>query len=358
MSHREHHSHTRTYITIWGILLVLTAVTVAVSYYDFGTFNILVAMLVATIKGSLVCLYFMHLKEDNRFNQVAFVSSFVFLAIFVALTASDELYRVIDKPVAIAKVQEKIELNQFLQSTPELVAKGKEIYSVQCAVCHGPAGKGDGPGGASADPKPRDFTSGYWRYSGGVIGIANTIAKGSPGTAMPSFTNLSASDRFALAHYVRSFGSNPVADKSEDVETAKKLYSAAPGAAQTQATQKIPVSFAMKELSEPLTTVEEGANTTEEEPQTLGASLYQASCMSCHGVKGRGGVRISVVTSQPPAYLTTADFSKSKESWQTSLPAFIERVSKGNPGKSKPGISHFTNEEWQALYQEIKRLGE
>ena len=94
----EHHDHTSNYIKIWGALLVLTIITVAVSYVHFGVWhlgflNILVAMLVATVKGSLVCLYFMHMKEDNRVNQVVFISAFLFLAIFVGLTLSDVLFR-------------------------------------------------------------------------------------------------------------------------------------------------------------------------------------------------------------------------------------------------------------------------
>jgi cytochrome c oxidase subunit IV len=86
--------HKKTYLNVWGALLVLTVVTVAASYIQFGgPFNILIAMLIATVKAALVCLYFMHLKEDNRLNQVVFVSSFVFLLIFALLTISDVMYR-------------------------------------------------------------------------------------------------------------------------------------------------------------------------------------------------------------------------------------------------------------------------
>lgn len=85
--------HRKTYLKIWISLLFLTLVTVAISYVEFGTFNILIAMLIATIKGTLVGLFFMHLKYDNRVNQVVFASAFVFLFIFVALTLSDVMYR-------------------------------------------------------------------------------------------------------------------------------------------------------------------------------------------------------------------------------------------------------------------------
>ena len=92
------HDHTSGYVKVLVALLVLTVITVSVSYIHFGQWglhflNILVAMLVATVKGSLVCLYFMHLKEDNRMNQVIFISAFLFLAVFVGLTLSDVLFR-------------------------------------------------------------------------------------------------------------------------------------------------------------------------------------------------------------------------------------------------------------------------
>ncbi|HLD74584.1 MAG TPA: cytochrome C oxidase subunit IV family protein [Bdellovibrionota bacterium] len=93
-----HHDHTPNYVKVWIALLILTVITVSVSYIQFGRWgmhflNILVAMLVATIKGTLVCLYFMHLKEDNRVNQVVFISAFFFLVVFVGLTLSDVLFR-------------------------------------------------------------------------------------------------------------------------------------------------------------------------------------------------------------------------------------------------------------------------
>src|SRR3989338_5733883 len=93
--------HARAYIKVWAALLVLTAITVTISYYDFGDWNAFVAMLVATVKGALVCLFFMHLMYDNRVNKVVFISSFFFLAIFILLTGSDEWFRKEDKPVKV-----------------------------------------------------------------------------------------------------------------------------------------------------------------------------------------------------------------------------------------------------------------
>src|SRR5271166_3642508 len=77
------------YWGIFGALICLTFITVKVSYYDFGSANILIALVVATMKASLVAAYFMHLRYDKLFNTLAFLAAFLFLAIFILLTYDD-----------------------------------------------------------------------------------------------------------------------------------------------------------------------------------------------------------------------------------------------------------------------------
>jgi len=86
------HAHIATAQFYWGIfgaLVLLTILTVRVSYYDFGAANIIIALLVATAKASLVAAFFMHLRHDNLFNTLAFLAAFLFLAIFILLTYDD-----------------------------------------------------------------------------------------------------------------------------------------------------------------------------------------------------------------------------------------------------------------------------
>jgi len=77
------------YLAVWGALVMLTAITVVVSRFDFGSANTFVALLVATIKGSLVALYFMHLRYDNKLNLIILVSSLLFVSIFFTPTLID-----------------------------------------------------------------------------------------------------------------------------------------------------------------------------------------------------------------------------------------------------------------------------
>jgi cytochrome c oxidase subunit 4 len=84
-----HIASTQFYVGIFVALVVLTIITVKVSYYDFGSANILIAMAVATAKASLVSLFFMHLAHDKKFNSLTFISAFLFLGIFIVFTYDD-----------------------------------------------------------------------------------------------------------------------------------------------------------------------------------------------------------------------------------------------------------------------------
>jgi len=96
-NHAAAHAHEitgpGTYVKILFALLVLTVITVAVSRIDFGNMNTVVAIGIASIKGSLVALFFMHLRHD-KFNAVVFVLGLFFLAVFLIWTLFDISTRV------------------------------------------------------------------------------------------------------------------------------------------------------------------------------------------------------------------------------------------------------------------------
>jgi len=74
-----------------GALLVLTFVTVAITWFDLGAFNLLAALAIAVVKASLVGLYFMHLRWDRPFNAVVLIFSLVLVALFVGMALLDSL---------------------------------------------------------------------------------------------------------------------------------------------------------------------------------------------------------------------------------------------------------------------------
>jgi cytochrome c oxidase subunit IV len=88
------HSHVhgwKGYLYVLLVLLFLTIVTVGASRINFGspTANVVIAMTIATLKASLVCLFFMHLKDDKPINGLIFVSTLMFLSIFLGFCMID-----------------------------------------------------------------------------------------------------------------------------------------------------------------------------------------------------------------------------------------------------------------------------
>ncbi len=86
------------YWTVFGALLCLTALTVWVAEFDFGTMSTTVALLVATTKASLVLACFMHLWFDNKFYGVILGATFVFLSLFILFCVMDEGSRTLIDP--------------------------------------------------------------------------------------------------------------------------------------------------------------------------------------------------------------------------------------------------------------------
>lgn len=79
----------KTYFSVGIALLVLFIITVAAAYVDLGRFNILVALTIAIIKGTLVVLYFMHVRYSSHVTWVFAIGGFLWLIILFALTLSD-----------------------------------------------------------------------------------------------------------------------------------------------------------------------------------------------------------------------------------------------------------------------------
>jgi len=92
-THEHHGSGYKVYFLVWAALVVLTVVTVYVSYIDFGIFNIVLAMVIASIKASIVALYFMHLKFEDSLTWVFALYPLSLLFLLIAMTMIDTFTR-------------------------------------------------------------------------------------------------------------------------------------------------------------------------------------------------------------------------------------------------------------------------
>jgi cytochrome c oxidase subunit 4 len=82
------------YATIITTLLTLTLLTVVAAYVDLGRFNIVVALAIATVKATLVVLFFMHAKYVPQRTKLVIVSGIFWLALLLFMTLSDYASRI------------------------------------------------------------------------------------------------------------------------------------------------------------------------------------------------------------------------------------------------------------------------
>ena len=74
-------------------LLVLTGITVGVSYIDMGFFNVPIALLIASTKATIVLLFFMHMKYEGALIAISFTSTFIVLCLMIGFTFWDVAFR-------------------------------------------------------------------------------------------------------------------------------------------------------------------------------------------------------------------------------------------------------------------------
>jgi len=103
-THDNHDANApKIYAAVLGALLILTFITVGASKIQFGSgmVNVVIALTIATVKASLVGLFFMHLIHDKAMNAIILVSSFIFLGVFIGFCYTDQSTRDDLKPVGL-----------------------------------------------------------------------------------------------------------------------------------------------------------------------------------------------------------------------------------------------------------------
>jgi mono/diheme cytochrome c family protein len=219
---------------------------------------------------------------------------------------------------------------------PAMIARGKEIYTARCAVCHGDTGDGKGPAGVALPLKPSDFRDKaglaemrdnywFWRISeGGQV----EPFKGK-GSAMPPWkSELSVEDRWAVMAYQHTFSGH------------------------------------------------QGPHVPWEHPESVlvGRDIYVMACHACHGADGRGdgsvGPMLAPRRAPQPRDFTSAEFKfRSTPSGQLPTTADLLRtVTEGvrAPGgamtiglrghRIMPGFRHMPEEQRFEVIEYVKSL--
>ncbi len=192
----------------------------------------------------------------------------------------------------------------------ERAQTAERAYLAWCAGCHGTHGKGDGPAAAVIDPKPRDFTRDRFKIRSTMSSLPptaqdlfDTVTRGMPGSAMPSFAFLPEEERWLVVEHVRA-----LAQLDEKAEPKTVSLGAAPAAT----------------------------------PELIarGKQLYaEKSCDKCHGETGRGDGPSSADLKDSRGRLTPArDYSTGLYLGGDSAEAIHTRFVTGMDGTAMPSF--------------------
>src|SRR3954464_11862708 len=98
-------------------------------------------------------------------------------------------------------VRAGLELTNPFHPTPQVLEKGKSLYQIYCAVCHGVAGKGDGPISTKIPPPPSYKSERIWQYPPGRF--FHVITMGA--NKMPSYAvQIAPAERWLIITYIRA----------------------------------------------------------------------------------------------------------------------------------------------------------
>jgi mono/diheme cytochrome c family protein len=142
------------------------------------------------------------------------------------------------------RIASAVDIKTLATPTPEMISKGKQLFTTTCTSCHGFEGKGDGVAGAALNPKPRNFhaTEG-WKNGRKVTEIYKTLQFGIQGSGMAAFDYVSPEERVAIISYIRTFMTDAPKDSPEELAELDQTYKLSQG---TKVPGQIPVAGAQK----------------------------------------------------------------------------------------------------------------
>ena len=85
----EHKIPLRIYYLVFATLALFTLITVEVAFYDFGILNFWLALLIASVKATMVILWFMHVRYSTGLTGLFVAAGFIFLAIMLTFFLMD-----------------------------------------------------------------------------------------------------------------------------------------------------------------------------------------------------------------------------------------------------------------------------
>lgn len=161
-------------------------------------------------------------------------------------TTKDSTGQTADLPMIKGTLSPPTEVMKYISSTPEMVEKGKSIFTMNCVSCHGEQGKGDGVAGASLNPKPRNFHDlNGWTNGPSITMMYKTLQEGITSRGMASYANLPPEDRLNLIMYIRTFLPDYPPVTQVQLDSIDVTYGLTKG---VKMPNQIPVKLAMEKI--------------------------------------------------------------------------------------------------------------
>jgi len=161
-------------------------------------------------------------------------------------TTTDSTGQVADLPMVKGTLSPPTEIMKYAAATPEMIEKGKSLYTMNCASCHGDQGKGDGVAGASLNPKPRNFHDlNGWTNGPSLTMMYKTLQEGITSRGMASYANLPPEDRLNMIMYIRTFLPDYPPITQVQLDSLDQTYSLTKG---VKMPNQIPVKLAMEKM--------------------------------------------------------------------------------------------------------------
>ena len=202
---------------------------------------------------------------------------------------------------------------------------GLAVYARNCAACHGPTGLGDGAAGAALNPKPRDFSTGWFKLGGTRTGLPSeddliaTIRHGMLPAMMPPWPQLSDGEVKSVAMAVSHL--------AVEARVNQRLARDA----------TYPRDRALREVHAQL---DAGPRIVlPPRPATLdlrrGEQFYLTNCAACHDPDGRGRLRDDLVDNEENP-IAARDFTSGQFKGGGRIQDIALRIVRGMPGTPMP----------------------
>ena len=258
----------------------------------------------------------------------------------IPITATDSVsmtQTVSDLQMKKGSISPPVDIFAYENPSQEIIETGKQLYSSNCASCHGENGAGDGPAGSTLNPPPRNFTNMEgWKNGPTIEGMYVTLQDGIPNTGMAAFANLPPDQRLALISYVRTFSQQFPPVTNADLQNLENKYKLSEGQKEPN---QIPVTTAIEKI-------------LVEYAPTMGK--IDNAINRINADKSPGALLLKRISSSLEKNVVSLI---SDNSWTASESAFVGFISTNPVQKGfKAQIDDFTAEEWSMLYGYLRSV--